>query len=235
MNSAGPATQQVLPGRTDCADRVQSDFPDRAGRSVRGTVQPARKRYGSPLGKPTQRIAIMMSKKLLAGFAGAMAMSLTFPAMAEEVTNTVTVEPTVSIEAADTAVALVLDGSQGAENYDTFGSALNHLNNVEADISVAVDATDLPEDLVYWLFRDKTEAEAITEIEGDAAHSTVDGIFRYSGGDVNTGVPTTVFATVVANSAATALPVVYAADARNSLPPPADHTTTVTWTIAPTP
>lgn len=181
----------------------------------------------------------MMRKKLLAGIAGAMAMGLAVPAMAFEtesgVTNTVTIEPTVSISATDTAVALVLDGSQGAENYDTFLSSLNHLNNVSADISVAVTATDLPADLVYWLFRDKTEADAITAIETDLAHSTVDGIFRYTGADVNTGVPTTVFATVVANSAATALPVVYAADARNSLPPPADHVTNVTWTIAPTP
>lgn len=177
----------------------------------------------------------MMSKKLLAGFAGAMAMGMAVPAMAAEVTNTVTVEPTVSIAAADTAVSLVLDGSQGAENYDTFLSALNHLNNVSADISVAVSATDLPADLVYWLFRDTTEADAKTAIETDLAHSTLDGIFRYSGADVNLGIPTTVFATVLANTATTALPVVYAADARNSLPPPADHVTTVTWTIAPTP
>lgn len=180
-----------------------------------------------------------MTKRLLAGIAGAMAMGLAVPAMAFEtesgVTNTVTVEPTVSIAAADTAVTLTLDGAQGAENYDTFGSALNHLNNVSADISVAITATDLPADLVYWLFRNKTETEAQTAITTDAAHSTLDGIFRYAGSDVNLGVPETVFATVVANTATTALPIVYAADARNSLPPPADHVTTVTWTIAPSP
>ena len=181
----------------------------------------------------------MMSKRILAGIAGAMAMGLAVPAMAFEtesgVTNTVTVEPTVQIAAVDTAVALVLDGSQGVENYDTFLSALNHLNNVSADISVAITATDLPADLVYWLFRNKTEVEAQTAIGTNATHSTLDGIFRYTGAAVHTGVPTTVFATVVANTAVTALPIVYAADARNSLPPPADHVTTVTWTIAPTP
>lgn len=175
----------------------------------------------------------MLSKKCLAGMAAAVAMSLAVPAMAEGVTNTITVKPTASIEAVHGTVSLTLDGSQGEENYDTFESSLSHLNNVQADISVAIDATDLPEDLAYWLFRDKTEAAAITEIMANSAHDTMNGIFRYTGADVNSGVPPTVFATVGANSAATSLPVVYAADARLSQPPQADYVTTVTWTIAP--
>ena len=180
----------------------------------------------------------MLNKRLLAGIAGTLALGMAVPAMAENVTNTIEVTPTVSLTVADATVALTLDRTQGgAINYDTFASSLSHLNNVSADISVAISGSGLPADLVYWLFRDKTEAAAITEIEANSAHNTLNGIFRYTGADINVagGVPTTIFETVVANSAYTTLPVVYAADARNSLPPPASHVTTVTWTIAPTP
>jgi hypothetical protein len=191
-------------------------------------------------GRPTQRIAIMMmSKRLLAGFAGAMAMGLAVPAMAEEVTNTVTVEPTASLTVDHAALTLILDGTQGPENYDTFMSGIKHLNNTTADVSIAIAATALPDDMNYWLFRDHTEAAAIAALQADAAHSPVlDGIFRYTGAAVNLGVATTLYKSVAISTDTVVgdpLPVVYAADARNSLPPPASHVTTVTWTIAPTP
>lgn len=184
----------------------------------------------------------MMNRKILAGIAGALAMGMAVPAMAETVTTTVAVEPTASVTVDHAAVLLTLDGTQGPENYDTFMSGLKHLNNTTADISVAISATALPADMNYWLFRDHTEAAAITALQADAIHSpdvtTGTGVFRYTGTQMNAGIGTTLFesvATSTNNTVGDPLPVVYAADARNSLPPPADHVTTVTWTIAPTP
>jgi hypothetical protein len=79
-------------------------------------------------------------------------------------------------------------------------------------------------------------ATAVTQIQANAAPDFAGGIFRFTGAAVNTGVATTLFADVAISTNTTTgdvLPVVYAADARNSLPPVADHVTVVTWTIAP--
>lgn len=180
----------------------------------------------------------MLNKKLLAGIAGAVALGLAVPAMAEDVTVNIAVEDTALISAQHDEIFLVLDGTQGIENYDTAPSSLTHTNNTAATISVAVATAGtpaLPVDLTYWLFRDMTVGDAETAIEGDELTSFANGIFRFSGAQVNTGVAATPFAdlTVASDPNGTALPVVYAADARNSLPPPNDHVTTVTWTIAP--
>lgn len=184
----------------------------------------------------------MMSRKLLAGIAGAVAMGMAVPAMAQEVQtattdSTITVESTASIWSAAT-VQLTLNGT-GAENYDLLESSLTHLNNTEANISVAIEngelATDLPDDMQYWLFRGMTEGAAYTELQNNAITDFTAGVFRFSGTDVNTGVATTLFATVPISTNTTTgdvLPVIYGADARASLPPVADHVTVVTWTIA---
>jgi hypothetical protein len=188
----------------------------------------------------------MLNKRLLAGIAGALVMGMAVPAMAQQAEQptatteaTVEVAPTASIWAGDAAVLLTLNGT-GAENYAAVQSSLTHLNNTAADISVAIEngalATDLPANLNYWLFRGMDRATAVTKIQADAAASYLDGIFRFTGAAVNTGVATSLFADVAISTNTTTgdvLPVVYAADARNSLPPVADHVTVVTWTIAP--
>ena len=185
----------------------------------------------------------MMSKRILAGIAGAMAMGMAVPAMAQEVQtatteSTITVESTASIWTNDANVQLTLNGT-GAENYDLLASGLTHLNNTAANISVAIEngalATDLPADMQYWLFRGMTEAAALTQLQANAVTDFAGGVFRFSGADVNLGVAATLFATVPISTNTTTgdvLPVIYGADARASLPPVADHVTVVTWTLA---
>lgn len=185
----------------------------------------------------------MMSKKVLAGIAGAMAMGMAVPAMAQEVQtattgSTITVESTASIWTNDASVQLTLNGT-GAENYDLLASGLTHLNNTAANISVGIENglgdTPLPDNMQYWLFRGMTEAAALTELQANTPTNFTTGVFRFSGAEVNTGVLSTLFATVPISTNTTTgdvLPVIYGADARASLPPVADHVTVVTWTIA---
>jgi hypothetical protein len=156
----------------------------------------------------------------------------------------IVVTAVAAISAPNSSILLTLD-SPGAQNWAVSPtSSLTHRNNTEADVSVSIAHTsgdDLPGDLVYWLFRnmDATAAEGILVAESDADSVTdgsLAGSFSFTGAQVHGGTATALFAELVESVDAVdgdTFDVVYAADARASLPPPSDTLTTVTWTIAP--
>jgi hypothetical protein len=190
----------------------------------------------------------MLNKRLLAGIAGLATLGLAVPAMAQEVPTETsdTVEVQIVVEAvaaisAPNSILLTLN-SPGAENWALEQSSLTHRNNTNADVSVGIAHTSgdlLPVDLVYWLFRNMDDTAANAHlVAGSAANSVTDGTlagsFSFTGAAVNTGFTDVLFANLVKSVDdinGDTFPVVYAADARASLPPPSDSLTTVTWTI----
>jgi hypothetical protein len=149
----------------------------------------------------------------------------------------VNVLPTVSVWSNTSLVTLNLDGTNGPEDWAAVSAPLTYISNVLADLSFSISklsGDDLPSDAVYWLFhKDLTSAVAYLQGASPVTNAAA-GAFRFSGAQVNTGVATTEFvdSLPIANAAAS-IPVVYAADLRNSLPPPSNSQTVVTWTIAP--
>lgn len=176
-----------------------------------------------------RKISVSMLALIVAGIAG--------PAMAVSsdggvVNVNINVVPTVSMWSNDTDVNLVLDGT-GQENYAVFESALSVINNVDAHIDAQVDGT-LPDDIIpgqsplnFFIFNSGDAASAHTAIV--AVANAPAGALVWT--NDNLGDSQELFANTGVNPNIVDLPIVYAADAPNSLPAVSNWDLTVTYTI----
>lgn len=135
---------------------------------------------------------------------------------------TVTVAPVVSMWSGG-AVALTLSG-KNAENSDAVESSITYINNVAAQISVAVSGALTP-NVNFFIFAqgDAAAATAAMVVNAGAPAGTV--AYTINGSAV-------LFKSVGTSLSSVTLPVVYAADAPNALPDTGSMLLTVTWTIA---
>jgi len=146
---------------------------------------------------------------------------------------TINVLEEVQLWSNDATIALNLDG-KNAENSDAVASSLSHINNVAADISVAVDGT-LPEPTVsggginFFLFPLDNVADAYSAIVADAYNPA--GALVWTKDTL--GSPAQTFASVPLSNSIDTVDVVYAAAVPGELPMPDSYDLTVTWTIAP--
>jgi hypothetical protein len=147
-----------------------------------------------------------------------------------EVDVNIEVHPIVSMWANHSSVALELTGAN-PENSDTFASSLSVINNVDANISASV-AGDLPDDIGganainFFIFRGD-EATAQSAI---IANSNAPAGALVWNNDNLTSTQQLVANTSVNNNIAN-FPIVYGADAPNTLPGVEDWDLTVTYTI----
>lgn len=134
---------------------------------------------------------------------------------------TITVSHAASIWAADPAT-LVLD-LKNAENSDAVASTITHINNVGADISVAV-AGSLT-DVNFFIFDGGTTAAAVAAMHASPSAPAGCIAFTLNG-------PAVPFVSVAKARDPASRTIIYAADAPTSLPDPGDMNLVVTWTIA---
>lgn len=140
------------------------------------------------------------------------------------------VHPIVSMWANHASIELELTGAN-AENSDTVASGLSVINNVDANISALVDGT-LPADIggqnaINFFIFNGTEPAAQAAIVSNS--NAPAGALKWTNDNLNTSQQ--LIASTGVNPNIVAFPIVYAADAPNTLPAVADWSLTVTYTI----
>jgi hypothetical protein len=184
-----------------------------------------------------------LTKIFVSALALSVALALVGPAMATSVSSSggsvavnINVLPTVSMWSNDATIALTLSGAN-AENSNAVASSLSVINNVDANIKAGVTGTfpaDLPAGqsaLNFFIFNGYTLADAYSAI---VANSNAPGTPTPPAALVwnadNTGDKTLIASTGI-NQNIVSKPIVYAADAPNSLPLPGNFGLVVTYTI----
>jgi len=179
-----------------------------------------------------------LNKIVVSAVALSVALALSAPAMATPVSSSggtvavnINVLPTVSMWSNDATIALSLSGAN-PENSNAVASSLSVINNVDANIKAGVTGTfpaDLPANqsaLNFFIFNGGTTASAYSAIVSNS--NAPSGALVWNAD--NTGDKTLIASTGV-NQNIVNKPIVYAADAPNSLPLPGTLPLVVTYTI----
>lgn len=153
-----------------------------------------------------------------------------------QVDATIEVLPIVKVSTITNSFTLTLDG----EPFDvvdtaTRSASLFHSENVPADLSVSVTAAggNLPDGVVFWLFRDPANP-SIVDSAMTSDNASDPAAFRFTASDINGGSASATFAQFTTPQVTkTLLPVVYGVATPSNLALPGTSTARVTWTIAP--
>lgn len=140
----------------------------------------------------------------------------------------------VSLWLNDEEITLESAGSN-AENSAFAESTLNHINNVDGDISVEATGALPGDDIFFHIFSNADANSANEAVVNNAANPGADPAFT---GEAVTFVDSTLgteqtLLSVLTSLNAEQVPIVYGISSPNVMPEVDNYNLTVTWTIAP--